>query len=73
MKGGMESLALSCHPKQAAGFNERVRRNGCTGINYDKKGKCHVTSEEDYGRVLKSIGADEAPIHPVDDRWLGEI
>lgn len=67
MSGGLDSMALNCHPTQAREFNEIVKKNGCTGIYYNKKGRCQVTDANDYDRVLKSIGAqDRKPIHEVD-------
>jgi len=55
------SLALGCHPKQAKGFNEKVRAHGCTGLYYDEQGNCRVTSKRDYDSVTKSLGFQDLP------------
>jgi len=68
MKGGFSSLALGCHPKQVQEFNERVHKAGCTGIKYDKKGHCQVTSRADYEALSKSIGlCDQGSAHPIEE------
>ena len=68
LKGGFQSLALDCHPKQVEEFTERVKKAGCTGIKYDKKGRCHVSSRRDYEALSKSIGlCDKEPAHPVEE------
>jgi hypothetical protein len=69
MKGGFKSFALDCHPSQAKKFQERVDRNGCTGIKYEPSGRCHVSSEADYARVCESLKLHEQPLcyPPPDD------
>ena len=64
-KEGFSSLALGCHPKQVKEFNERVHKAGCTGIRYDKKGRCQVSDKSDYERLSKSIGLCEEPTAPL--------
>ena len=68
LKGGFQSLALDCHPKQVEEFQERVHKAGCTGIKYEKNGRCHVSSRRDYEALSKSIGlCDQEPAHPVEE------
>ena len=65
---GFISPALSCHPKQVEEFTERQHKAGTTGLRYDKKGNCHVSSRRDYVAHSRSIGlCDKEPIHPVEE------
>jgi hypothetical protein len=40
----LESLALSVHPAQAAEYNEAARELQITGIGWDSRGRCKITS-----------------------------
>lgn len=65
MKGGFISSALSCAPWQAGDHQERVNKAGCTGLQFDKKGRCHVSNRPDYDAHSKSIGLCEEPTGPI--------
>lgn len=68
MKRGFNSLALGCHPSQAAEFNEIMHQHNVTGVRYDEKGNCKVSSEQDYAAVTKSLELGRQHIiHPTDD------
>jgi hypothetical protein len=43
---GYECDALSVHPDQAAEFQQLTKQLGLSGIQYDQRGRCTVTSRE---------------------------
>lgn len=46
----MTSDALSCHPSQAAEFNNMARQAGFTGVSFDKNGDCKLPA---FGKQRK--------------------
>jgi hypothetical protein len=50
------SLAMGCHPTQAAAFNERARKMGVTGVSWDSRGHCLITSRKARRDYMKAIG-----------------
>jgi hypothetical protein len=52
----LESLALSCHPDQVAEYNEAARKEGLTGISWDARGRCSITSRGDRKAWLRVQG-----------------
>ena len=66
MKQGFRSLGLSCHPRQAREFNDIMHQHNVTGVQYDEKGHCKVSSEQDYAAVTKSLEMDQQHVcYPV--------
>lgn len=50
------STAMGCHSTQAKQFNERARSMGISGISWNEKGHCIITSRSARREYMKAIG-----------------
>lgn len=55
------SLGLGCHPSQVEDFTQQRKLHGHTGVQYDEKGNCRVTSKRDYHEATKAMGFHDLP------------
>ena len=47
------SVAMSVHPDQAAMMNSEVRKLGISGVEYDSRGQCIITSRAGRRDLMK--------------------
>lgn len=50
------SLSMSCHPAQAELMNSTIKAHGISGIEWDKRGKCKITSRRGRKRAMPVVG-----------------
>jgi len=50
------SLSMGCHPAQAGLMNDAMKAHGISGIEWDKRGKCTITSRRARARAMPVLG-----------------
>lgn len=48
------SLSLSCHPESAGEYNSAAKELGLTGIEWDRQGRCLITSRKSRREWLRA-------------------
>jgi hypothetical protein len=51
-----KSIGLGCHPKQAKLLNSTMKAHGIHGIEWDRKGRCTITSRRARARAMPILG-----------------
>jgi len=47
---------MSCHPAQVGLMNDAMKDHGISGIEWDKGGKCKITSRRARARAMPVVG-----------------
>lgn len=50
------STSMSSHPKQAGLMNDAMKAHGISGVEWDKNGKCKITSRRARKRAMPVVG-----------------
>jgi len=50
------SVSMSCHPDQAAMMNAAIKEHGISGVEWDRNGKCNITSRAGRARAMPIVG-----------------
>ncbi|MCE5269510.1 MAG: hypothetical protein LLG00_16665 [Planctomycetaceae bacterium] len=51
-----KSLAMGCHPSQAGLMNAAARAAGVRGVEWDRRGRCHITSRAGRAKAMPVVG-----------------
>lgn len=51
-----KSIAMSIHPSQAGMMNDAMKREGVQGVEWDRRGKCIITSRKGRARAMPIFG-----------------
>ena len=51
-----ESISMGCHPDQAGMLNAAMKEHGVRGVEWDRKGKCKITSRAGRARGMPIFG-----------------
>ncbi|HUT60695.1 MAG TPA: hypothetical protein VNA25_22855 [Phycisphaerae bacterium] len=51
-----KSLSMSCHPSQVKLMNDTMADHGISGVEWDKRGKCRITSRRARARAMPIVG-----------------
>ena len=51
-----KSIAMRCHPDQVAMMNGLMKKHSISGVKYDKKGNCIITSRRARARAMPVFG-----------------
>jgi hypothetical protein len=63
-----KSLSMSCHPAQSQLMNDTMKAHGISGVQWDRDGKCKITSRRARARAMPIVGnmLRLGPIHDED-------
>ena len=63
-----KSLSMGCHPSQAGMMNAAIKAAGISGVEWDKRGKCIITSRRGRAKAMKVVGemVSMGPLHDED-------
>ena len=50
------SLSMGCHSTQVDLMNDTMKQHGISGVEWDKKGKCIITSRRARARAMPIVG-----------------
>ncbi len=50
------STSMSCHPAQTGLMNDAMEAHGISGVEWDKSGKCKITSRRARKRAMPVVG-----------------
>ena len=51
-----KSLSMSCHPTQLGLYRDAMKEHGISGIEWNPKGKCTITSRRARARAMPIVG-----------------
>jgi hypothetical protein len=51
-----KSLSMGCHPAQVDLMNDAMKEHGIRGVEWDRQGKCVITSRRGRKRAMPVVG-----------------
>ena len=51
-----KSVSMGCHPDQADLMNDAMKAHGISGVEWDRRGKCTITSRRARKRAMPVVG-----------------